>query len=79
MELSSALHGHLDISALADLESNMATPFSDPDPKQRWREGTAKASFNYLLLDPLITNNLPVRIKAIGEITEPLNNILFQC
>uniref|UniRef100_T2M9X0 Ankyrin repeat and LEM domain-containing protein 1 n=1 Tax=Hydra vulgaris TaxID=6087 RepID=T2M9X0_HYDVU len=43
-----------------DLEVEMAYIFSNPE-KHTWREGTQKASFNYLLLDPRVTKNLPDR------------------
>jgi len=65
-ELSAALQGRLDLSGLLHLADEMFAPFIDPDPKKRWREGTQKCCFNYLLLDPRVTQNLPVRIKTIG-------------
>lgn len=42
-----------------DLESKARANFSDSSKK--WREGTAKTSFTYLLLDPRLTDNLPVK------------------
>lgn len=41
--------------------------FGKPNKTQRWREGTRKTSFNYLLLDPRITLNLPERHKDLDE------------
>lgn len=41
--------------------------FSKPDTTKRWREGTRKSSFNYLLLDPRITLNLPERQKDLND------------
>ncbi|KAK7495909.1 hypothetical protein BaRGS_00012899 [Batillaria attramentaria] len=32
-----------------------------------WREGTVKSCFNYLLLDPHVTRNLPLRARSLGE------------
>lgn len=31
-----------------------------------WREGHLKASFNYLLIDPRVSENLPARAKYLG-------------
>lgn len=45
------------------LEEKMSHPFSRPDPTRHWRNGTSKSCFNYLLLDPRITQNLPIIIK----------------
>jgi len=56
----------LDLSGLESLESEMVAPFLNPDRSKNWREGTQKCYFNYLLLDPRVTQNLPVRIKSIG-------------
>ncbi|NXJ85165.1 ANKL1 protein, partial [Trogon melanurus] len=35
--------------------------FDRPDRNRHWREGLVKSSFNYLLLDPRTTQNLPLR------------------
>ncbi|XP_065514813.1 ankyrin repeat and LEM domain-containing protein 1 isoform X2 [Lathamus discolor] len=35
--------------------------FDHPDRSRHWREGLVKSSFNYLLLDPRTTQNLPLR------------------
>ena len=72
-ELSNALKGQLDISALQDLEDSMCRPFHNPDPNRNWREGVSKTSMNYLLLDPRITRNLPNRVKTIGNCESSLN------
>ena len=63
----SALDGNLDFSALASDEQEMVAPFAKPDLSKKWREGVQKSSFNYLLLDPRVTQNLPVRAKHIGR------------
>jgi hypothetical protein len=48
------------------LEEEMVSPFQDPDPSKFWREGCNKSCFNYLLLDPRVTQNLPARAKTLG-------------
>jgi len=65
-ELSAALQGELDLSGLKSFEDEMVAAFVNPDPRKKWREGTQKCCFNYLLLDPRVTQNLPVRTKTIG-------------
>jgi len=65
-ELSAALQGRLDLSGLKSFEDEMVSVFINPDPRRNWREGTQKCYFNYLLLDPRVTQNLPVRTKSIG-------------
>ncbi|CAM9766156.1 unnamed protein product [Bubo scandiacus] len=42
-------------------ELALARQFDRPDRSRRWREGLVKSSFNYLLLDPRTTQNLPLR------------------
>ena len=62
-ELTSALSdwGSQDWASLQALEAAMVAPFQQPDPSRRWRDGCAKSCFNYLLLDPRVTQDLPVR------------------
>ncbi|XP_075981383.1 uncharacterized protein LOC142980009 [Anticarsia gemmatalis] len=48
-----------DLSAFMDLENKARLDFTDT--KKKWREGTAKTSFTYLLLDPRLTDNLPAK------------------
>ncbi|XP_048509742.1 uncharacterized protein LOC105692894 isoform X2 [Athalia rosae] len=50
-----------DLSQHEALELQVFGEFSNPDPTRRWREGINKSSFNYLLMDPRITKNLPRR------------------
>ncbi|KYN03956.1 Ankyrin repeat and LEM domain-containing protein 1 [Cyphomyrmex costatus] len=50
---------HLD--TYKSLEKQVFQEFASPDPFRRWREGTSKTSFTYLLLDPRITQDLPNR------------------
>lgn len=42
-------------------EQALCQQFDQPDQNRKWREGIIKSSFNYLLLDPRVTNNLPFR------------------
>lgn len=49
------------------LEIDVFQEFSSPDPSRRWRDGMAKASFTYLLLDPRMTQNLPNRAANLTE------------
>ncbi|XP_062888303.1 ankyrin repeat and LEM domain-containing protein 1 isoform X2 [Mobula hypostoma] len=46
-------------------EMALVQQFDQPDPKRRWREGVVKSSFNYLLLDPRVTKNLPTRCHVL--------------
>lgn len=41
--------------------------FESPKPSMSWRGGLSKTSFNYLLLDPRITENLPYRAENISH------------
>ncbi|XP_072295159.1 uncharacterized protein [Eucyclogobius newberryi] len=44
-----------------DDEQALCQQFEQPDQNRKWREGIIKSCFNYLLLDPRVTNNLPFR------------------
>ena len=44
----------------ARLDRLFVTHFTCPDPAKPWREGLSKKSFNYILMDPRITHNLPM-------------------
>ncbi|XP_077491204.1 uncharacterized protein LOC144101853 [Amblyomma americanum] len=55
--------GNLD--AYRDLEMAMVQDFDKPRPNGYWREGNAKASFTYLLLDTRVTQNLPLRANNL--------------
>ncbi|CAF0740772.1 unnamed protein product [Brachionus calyciflorus] len=37
------------------------------EPKFEWREGNVKSAFNYLLIDPRLSHNLPKRAKNLTE------------
>ncbi|KAI4903549.1 hypothetical protein NFI96_022907, partial [Prochilodus magdalenae] len=46
-------------------EFALCEQFDQPDQNKRWREGIIKSSFNYLLLDPRVTKNLPYRSQSM--------------
>ncbi|XP_058804652.1 uncharacterized protein LOC131671883 [Phymastichus coffea] len=57
------------IQNLDDYEANeqkIFLEFHNPNPSRKWREGTTKCSFNYLLLDPRITEDLPRRANTLS-------------
>ncbi|KAI4484901.1 hypothetical protein M0802_012971 [Mischocyttarus mexicanus] len=56
-----------DLNSYGTIENNVFKEFISPDPSRKWREGTAKTSFNYLLLDPRITQDLPHRALQLTE------------
>ncbi|XP_026579819.1 collagen alpha-1(I) chain-like [Pseudonaja textilis] len=64
-ELTSALHTYRIPPSQAD-EMALAAEFDQPDKNRRWREGLLKSSFNYLLLDPRVTRNLPARCQLLS-------------
>ncbi|KAL5004171.1 hypothetical protein ScPMuIL_017627 [Solemya velum] len=67
-ELSLALSGCMDFSEMPEMESKMTASFDNPRQGLRWREGTVKSSFTYLLLDPRITKNLPNRAHNLDNL-----------
>nr|XP_057929495.1 ankyrin repeat and LEM domain-containing protein 1 isoform X2 [Doryrhamphus excisus] len=46
-------------------EQALCQQFDQPDQNRKWREGIIKSSFNYLLLDPRVTKNLPFRSQTM--------------
>ncbi|XP_075719290.1 ankyrin repeat and LEM domain-containing protein 1 [Rhinoderma darwinii] len=65
-ELSLALH----TSNIPDCnkdEAQISLEFDQPDKTRKWREGVLKSSFNYLLLDPRVTRNLPSRCRDLSQ------------
>ncbi|XP_053558906.1 ankyrin repeat and LEM domain-containing protein 1 [Bombina bombina] len=48
-------------------EATLSQEFDQPDKTQKWREGVLKSSFNYLLLDPRVTRNLPSRSHTLSK------------
>ncbi|KAM6465143.1 ankyrin repeat and LEM domain-containing protein 1 [Liasis olivaceus] len=65
-ELAFALETYRIPDAKAD-EMALAAQFDQPDKSRRWREGLLKSSFNYLLLDPRVTQNLPFRCQFLSQ------------
>lgn len=61
-ELRKHLEGGAATPDLFACEESMCIEF---DRKKNWREGTEKSSFNYLLIDPRVTQNLPARAKKM--------------
>lgn len=56
------------LSKWSYLEKELREHFLDTSFSSTWRTGTAKTSFNYLLLDPRISNNLPARCEDMDLI-----------
>ncbi|XP_063772381.1 ankyrin repeat and LEM domain-containing protein 1 [Pseudophryne corroboree] len=48
-------------------EAALSLEFDQPDKTRKWREGVLKSSFNYLLLDPRVTRNLPSHYHNISQ------------
>ncbi|XP_046892822.1 ankyrin repeat and LEM domain-containing protein 1 isoform X1 [Hypomesus transpacificus] len=46
-------------------ELALCQQFDQADQNRKWREGVIKSSFNYLLLDPRVTKNLPYRSHSM--------------
>lgn len=62
-----ACDGSLSLADVNSWESEMITQF-ETDTGRKWREGKTKMSFNYLLLDPRTTKNLPARHHILGTV-----------
>lgn len=56
-----------DIKMASHLDRLLVTHFTCPDPAKPWREGLAKKSFNYLLLDPRVTKNLALNESQLDH------------
>uniref|UniRef100_A0A8C3HEK9 Ankyrin repeat and LEM domain containing 1 n=1 Tax=Chrysemys picta bellii TaxID=8478 RepID=A0A8C3HEK9_CHRPI len=65
-ELASALET-FQIPDCKDDEMTLSRQFDQPDKNKKWREGVLKSSFNYLLLDPRVTQNLPFRCHHLSQ------------
>uniref|UniRef100_A0AAR5QFQ0 LEM domain-containing protein n=2 Tax=Dendroctonus ponderosae TaxID=77166 RepID=A0AAR5QFQ0_DENPD len=59
-----------DDAALKRLEEDVVRQFHSSAPTIKWREGTNKSNFTYLLLDPRITNNLPDRAGTLSPLDQ---------
>ncbi|XP_014670550.1 PREDICTED: uncharacterized protein LOC106811446 [Priapulus caudatus] len=66
-EVQKAISGKFPMASFAERERLMCQAFSQADPNRKWREGNLKSSFNYLLLDPRVTDNLPLRCAAMSD------------
>ena len=66
--LQTAVDGRFDLQGLRELEEDLIKAFNDKSQSATWREGTLKSSFNYLLLDPRITQDLPNRADNLGNL-----------
>ncbi|XP_048833330.1 ankyrin repeat and LEM domain-containing protein 1 [Brienomyrus brachyistius] len=64
LELASALETFTLPNCQAE-EMALCQQFDQPDQNRKWREGITKSSFNYVLLDPRVTKNLPSRSSCI--------------
>ncbi|XP_033337308.2 uncharacterized protein LOC117226760 [Megalopta genalis] len=49
------------------IEKTIFKEFCYVDPSRKWREGINKTCFNYLLLDPRITKDLPCRVETMTK------------
>uniref|UniRef100_A0AAY4CR12 LEM domain-containing protein n=1 Tax=Denticeps clupeoides TaxID=299321 RepID=A0AAY4CR12_9TELE len=65
VELTQALNTFILPDCSSD-ELALCEQFDHADQNKRWREGIIKSSFNYLLLDPRVTNNLPYRSRSMS-------------
>ncbi|NXL54311.1 ANKL1 protein, partial [Podilymbus podiceps] len=66
-ELAAALQtGHVPDCTQDELA--LARQFDRPDRSRHWREGLLKSSFNYLLLDPRTSRNLPLRSHRLSPV-----------
>lgn len=74
-ELIEELCGRLETSTSSDIiEANMFDCFqqkftasNQAEERVEWREGNLKSAFNYLLIDPQLSDNLPKRAKYLNE------------
>ncbi|CAH1254153.1 ANKLE1 [Branchiostoma lanceolatum] len=63
-ELAACFHGN-PVKDMMEEEEVLSRQFEDP--QRMWREGRLKSSFNYLLLDPRVTKNLPARGRYMTD------------
>ena len=67
-ELAQVLTGGKPIPGEQQTETDMCQYFDNPPPGCNWREGITKESFNYILIDPRISQNLPSQIAELSEL-----------
>jgi hypothetical protein len=73
IELTEEIESRLNMtSSTESIETNMFRCFSESPSgvMKEWREGHQKSAFNYLLIDPRVTQNLPARAKTIQSQNE---------
>ncbi|CAK9814606.1 Ankyrin repeat and LEM domain-containing protein 1 [Anthophora quadrimaculata] len=58
-----------DLGRYKIIEKNIFQEFALASPSRKWREGMNKTCFNYLLLDPRITRDLPSRAESLTKST----------
>ncbi|XP_076749639.1 uncharacterized protein LOC143422702 isoform X2 [Xylocopa sonorina] len=58
-----------DLGRYRIIEKNIFKEFSLVSPSRKWREGLSKICFNYLLLDPSITKELPLHADKLPKST----------
>ncbi|GFY49987.1 ankyrin repeat and LEM domain-containing protein 1 [Trichonephila inaurata madagascariensis] len=59
------LDGKLNVDRVQNLMNSMSDEFNCTGSDVKWRGGNQRCSFNYFLLDPRVTQNLPVRLKYL--------------
>lgn len=59
------LEGKFDADRIQNMMNTMSNEFNSLDPNKKWREGNQRCCFNYFLLDPRVTQNLPLRLKHL--------------
>ena len=67
-ELAQVLTGSRPIPSEQQTETDMCQYFDNPPPGCSWREGISKESFNYILIDSRISQNLPSLIAELSEL-----------
>ena len=66
-ELALYVNGNFELPPnIEELEQELISDFQNTD--KNWRGGRLKSSFNYLLLDSRVTNNLPLRYPQMTEL-----------
>jgi len=66
----------ISLAEISQWEHEMMNYFESSSGR-KWREGNSKMSFNYLLLDPRTTKNLPARCSLLGILYYTLYSIIY--
>ncbi|GBN42433.1 Ankyrin repeat and LEM domain-containing protein 1 [Araneus ventricosus] len=64
-EVYTFLDGKLNTDRIQNLINSMSEEFNSLESSVKWREGNQRCCFNYFLLDPRVTQNLPLRLKHL--------------